>query len=422
MEERDMRSERYKEEPKKKKTHRALKAVLIIILLLIVAIAAATAYLYKTAKDSISLTLSGNDISVGFGEEHASSEFVVNAEGEVSPSSEFLDTVSLGDKEIVYVVTKPVLGGLLKPSGEYTLRYSVVDKVPPMMIRSGNGTVLERGTEFDINNVISYGDNADPKPALKVDGKVDMDKNGSYPLHVTVTDSSGNETDWDLTVEVADSLPTYEDTRDRTPFDDFVKTYQGKGKVFGSDVSEWQKDIDFNAVKKAGCEFVIIRVGYNLAGIFHYDSKFDYNIKAAKEAGLKVGLYMFSYDDTPETLISATDTVIQRLSVEEIDLPIAFDWEDFDAFQTHGISFYELNKLYDVFAEEMNKAGYDTMLYGSLYRLEDIWTDTDTRPIWLAQYADKPSYKGKYMMWQASDVGRIAGIDTDVDMDIMMPK
>lgn len=417
-----MRSERYKEEPKKKRKSKALGIVLIIIVMLAAAIGAVTAYSYKTAKDSISLTLTGNDISVEFGEKHAASDYVMSAEGEVSPSSKSLDTESLGDKEIVYTVTKPVLGGLLKPSGEYTLRYSVVDTEDPLMIRSGDGTVLERGTEFDINNVISYGDNADPKPALKVDGEVDMKRNGSYPLHVTVTDSSGNKIDWDLTVEVADSVPVYEDTRARTPFADFVKTYKGKGKTFGIDVSEWQEDIDFEAVKKAGCEFVIIRIGYNLDGEFHYDSKFDYNIKAAKKAGLKVGLYMFSYDDTAETLLSATDTVIQRLSDEEIDLPVAFDWEDFDAFQTHGISFYELNKLYDVFEKEMTKAGYDTMLYGSLYRLEDIWTDTDTRPVWLAQYADKVAYKGPYMMWQASDVGRIAGIGTDVDMDIMMPQ
>lgn len=418
-----MRSERYKEEPKPKKKSRALVVVLIVILLSAAAIAGVTVYSYKTAKDSISLTLTGSDISVGFGEKHASSDYVVSSEGEVSASSEFLDTESLGDKEIVYTVTKPVLGGLLKPSGEYTLRYSVVDTEPPLMILSGDGAVLERGTEFDINNVISYGDNADPKPALKVDGKVDMDKSGSYPLHVTVTDSSGNKTDWDLTVVVADSVPTYEDDRARTPFADFVKTYRGKGKVFGIDVSEWQNDIDFKAVKKAGCEFVIIRIGYNLDGKFHYDSKFNHNIKAAKEAGLKVGLYMFSYDDSAETLRAATDTVIQRLSVEEdLDLPIAFDWEDFDSFQTYELSFHELNKLYDVFAEEMNKAGYDTMLYGSLLRLEEIWTDTDTRPVWLAQYADKPSYDGPYMMWQASDVGRIDGIDTDVDMDIMMVK
>ena len=246
-----------------------------------------------------------------------------------------------------------------------------------------------------------------------------MSKNGSYPLHVTVTDASGNKTDWDLSVEVADSVPTYEDDREREAFADFVKTYQGEGKTFGIDVSEWQNDIDFEAVKKAGCEFVIIRVGYNLDGKFNYDSKFEENFKNAKAAGLKVGLYMFSYDNSAETLTAATDEVIKKLDGEKLDLPIAFDWEDFAAFQTYKMSFYELNKLYDVFEKEMNAAGYDTMLYGSLIYLNNIWDKKDTRPIWLAQYADKPDYKGKYMMWQASDVGRIDGIDGDVDMDIL---
>jgi GH25 family lysozyme M1 (1,4-beta-N-acetylmuramidase) len=128
---------------------------------------------------------------------------------------------------------------------------------------------------------------------------------------------------------------------------------------------------------------------------------------------------MFSYDNSAETLKAATDKVIQRLDGEELDLPIAFDWEDFGAFQTYKMSFYDLNKLYDVFEEEMNAAGYDTMLYSSLIYLENVWSKKDTRPVWLAQYADKPDYNGPYMMWQASDTGRIDGIDGDVDMDIL---
>lgn len=416
-----MRSDRYKEEPPKKKKSKALLIVLIVIVLLLAAIGGMAAYSYKTAKDSISLTLTDNDFKVEFGEKHATMDYVAEAEGEVTPSAKALDTSSIGDKEIVYTVVKPVLGGLLKPSGEYTLRYSVVDTVAPM-IHSGDGAVVERGTEFDLNAVVGYGDNADPEPEVKVDGEVDMSKNGSYPLHVTVTDASGNKTDWDLNVEVADSVPTYDDDRDRTAFSEFVNTYKGDGKTFGIDVSEWQGDIDFEAVKKAGCEFVIIRIGYNLDGEFNYDSKFEDNFKNAKAAGLKVGLYMFSYDNSAETLKAATDEVIKKLDGEKLDLPIAFDWEDFAEFQTYKMSFYDLNKLYDVFAKEMNAAGYDTMLYGSLIYLNNVWADKDTRPIWLAQYADKPDYKGPYMMWQASDTGRIDGIDGDVDMDILVTK
>ena len=208
----------------------------------------------------------------------------------------------------------------MRPSGEYTLCYSVVDTVPPM-IYSLDEVQVERGTEFDVNKVLAYGDNADPTPSFEVDGDVNMEENGSYPLHATVTDASGNKADRKLTVEVVDAVPQYEDDRERTSFADFVQAHKGEGKAFGIDVSEWQGDIDFEKVKKAGCEFVIIRIGYNLDGEFNYDSKFEYNLKAAREAGLKVGLYMFSYDNSADTLKAATNTIVEKLAGEELDLP-----------------------------------------------------------------------------------------------------
>ena len=111
-EEVDMRSDRYKEEPKPKKKGKALKIVLAAIILLLAAIAGLAAYSYKTAKESIALNLTDNDFTVEFGEEHAASDYVSSAEGDVTPSAEFLDTGNTGDKELIYTVSKPVLGGL----------------------------------------------------------------------------------------------------------------------------------------------------------------------------------------------------------------------------------------------------------------------------------------------------------------------
>ena len=83
------------------------------------------------------------------------------------------------------------------------------------------------------------------------------------------------------------------------------------------------------------------------------------------------------------------------------------------------MSFSGLNKMYDEFSRRITYGGYDCMLYGSLNFLEKVWEDTDTRPVWLAHYADKTSYKGPYMIWQASSSGRIKGIDGAVDLDIL---
>ncbi len=59
------------------------------------------------------------------------------------------------------------------------------------------------------------------------------------------------------------------------------------------------------------------------------------------------------------------------------------------------------------------------MLYGSKYYLDNIWSKKDTRDVWLAQYADWPSYQHPYRIWQVEDHGVIDGIDGHVDINIM---
>ncbi|MBR0307795.1 MAG: DUF5011 domain-containing protein [Mogibacterium sp.] len=408
-----------KAEEKPKKRRSPLKVLLALIALLIITLAGSVAYIYKTAADSLALSFTDEAPVLEFGEDYPALDFVADHTGDVAPETAALDTGELGEKTITYTVSKPVLKGLFTPSREFTLSYTVVDTVAPLEIWSGDGAVIERGAKFNIQNVIAYGDNADPVPQVKVDGEVDTGTLGSYPLHVTVTDSSGNSTEWDLTVEVADSLPYYEDDSPRTPFEDFISEYKGDGRSFGIDVSAWQDEIDFEAVRKAGCEFVIIRIGYSEDGSMTVDKRFKENIRKAKAAGLKIGVYMYSYDNTEEKVRSSAAQLVETLDGESLDLPVAFDWEDFGNFQTYEMSFADLNRLYDAFADELSKSGYDCMLYGSRNYLEKIWDDTDTRPVWLAHYTDKTDYEGTYMLWQASSTGRIDGINGDVDMDIL---
>lgn len=396
----------------------------MVMLALAVVAAAAVLYRYKSIKDTISLSLSHDDFTVEFGDKLSSMDYVTDANGDVSASKKMLDTSSLGDKAIVFTVSKPVLGDLLEASGEYTMNYTVEDSVSPLMFWSGDGVVLMKGEQFNISDIIGYGDNADPEPEVEYKGKVDMDKAGDYPLHVKVTDASGNKTEWDLTVTVAEELPVYEDIEaddEGTGFRSFRKKYRGKGRSFGIDVSSWQEDIDFEAVKKAGCEFVIIRVGFSTGDdeIATLDNRFRENLKKAKAAGLKTGVYLYSYDSSEKMVRASADWVVRQLGGEKTDLPVAFDWEEFGSFQTYKISFADLNRMYDAFADQLSKSGYDCMLYSSLRYLEDVWEDTDKRPVWLAHYTESTDYKGPYMIWQASATGRIDGIKGYVDMDIM---
>ena len=297
----------------------------------------------------------------------------------------------------------------------------VDDTEAPFLFVSGEYIRIKKGSTFNIYDYIAYGDNADRDPILELDGKVDTGRVGEYPLEATLRDSAGNETKWDITVDVVNRFPQNDDEdegEEPIEFSDFVKEYKKEGRRFGIDVSEWQGQIDFDTLKKAGCEFIMMRIGFSRNGVLYLDSSFKENLAGAKRVGMPLGVYYYSNDKSEEEVKSVLRQIIAELGDTHLELPIVFDWENFTYFNDYGISFKDLDHLYDVFEQEAQKQGYETMLYGSKYYLENIWRHTDVRKVWLAHYTDWSSYKGDYEMWQTCAWGRIDGVEEDVDLDI----
>lgn len=304
---------------------------------------------------------------------------------------------------------------------EKTYGLTVDDTEAPFLFVSGEFIRIRKGSTFNIYDYIAYGDNADRDPILEIDGKVDTDRIGEYPLKASLTDKAGNVTEWDITVKVVNKFPASDDEEEGEEpieFKDFVKEYKKEGRRFGIDVSEWQGQIDYETLKKAGCEFVMMRIGFSRNGVLYLDDSFKENLAGAKSVGMPIGVYYYSNDKSEEEVKSVLRQIIAELGDTHLELPIVFDWENFTYFNDYGISFKDLDHLYNVFEAEAEKQGYDTMLYGSKYYLENIWRRTDERKIWLAHYTDWSSYEGDYVMWQTCAWGRVDGVDADVDLDI----
>ncbi|MBR1753119.1 MAG: glycoside hydrolase, partial [Ruminococcus sp.] len=340
-------------------------------------------------------------------------DMIVESNAELKEPDKLLDTSVLGDHE---VKIKCIYDGA---ECEKTLNYTVRDTTPPTVLYSGEVTNITTGSYFDINSCIGYGDNYDSSPEMTYEGYVDTSAEGSYPLTVYVTDMFGNSTSWDMTVNVYDYLPASGEVTPRIGFGDFVDTYAGEGRHFGIDVSRWQGDIDFNAVKAAGCEFVIMRIGIYSGGELSIDRYYYNNIGNAKAAGLKVGVYFYSTDNNEADVRAHAKWVAETLDGEELDFPVAFDWENFENYQNYGMSIHDLNCFYQDFKEELKKSGYDTMLYGSKNYLENFWEYPDDEYVWLAHYVSDTTYPGKYRIWQRCGWGLINGIYGDVDLDIL---
>ena len=308
-----------------------------------------------------------------------------------------------------------------------------LDAKPPYILDKKNLTLdiakSEKMSLDALDGVLSYIDDYDSNPVVTYTGDVNDKATGTYPIKVKITDWAGNSVALDLNVKVWDSTgytpPTTESTKEVEPnyyhFDKFVSDYGPRGTMVGIDVSKWQGDIDFDKVKAAGCEFVIMRCGVYYEKEFKLDPTFEKNYTNAKSAGLKVGIYYASTDGTPEEAQENANKLIDALNGDKLDFPITFDWENFGHIQRYKMSLNDLCYLYDVFEEACNDRGYDTMLYASKYYLTEIWKPADSVTVWLAQYSSKVTYTGTYYMWQVSDCGKIDGIDGPVDMDILMP-
>lgn len=331
-------------------------------------------------------------------------------EGKDSP----VDTYEVGNYR---VAVSYVLDGILRKEDIY---FSIRDTTPPVLLNAPGSVEIKTGSEFSLTDHMGAGDMYDDDIILSYSGSVDTGTPGSYPITVTASDTSGNTTHFSMTVNVVDELKPYVPPTGFIPFEDIIRDYSSMGSI-GIDVSKWQGDIDFERVKAAGCEFVFIRLGIDV-GEITIDPYFEANIKNAKAAGLKVGVYFYSDANTPERISKETAWIADTLSPYSLDLPVAYDWENFSNYQQYHMSIRHANDLYLLFDEQMRSCGYDTLLYSSKNFLENFW-DTQRVPserIWLAHYTSKTTYGGGYRMWQMCSDGNIDGIDGYVDVDIIM--
>ena len=290
------------------------------------------------------------------------------------------------------------------------------------LIWLNNSYSLEKDSETVLTDVILCGDNYDNKPNCFIEGEYDVHTVGSYPLVFKAIDNSGNEAEQAFTLHVYEpdnSSNNY--TPEYTNFEDIIKEYKNENNQIGIDVSSWQGDIDFEKINNAGVEFIIIRVGtINNEGEHVLDKKFERNIKLANEYDIPVGLYFYSYADSIESAREDAKWVIEQIKDYKVDLPIAFDWEEWRYFNSYELSFFGLTSMAEAYLEEIEKAGYKGMLYSSKNYLEKIWFPTKYET-WLAHYTDETNYSGEYTFWQMMSSGTVDGIRGGVDVNIYYP-
>ena len=180
--------------------------------------------------------------------------------------------------------------------------------------------------------------------------------------------------------------------------------------IRGIDISAHNGDIDFECVKEAGYDFVIIKA---TEGTDFKDSMFVDNLRRARNAGLKVGAYHFFRFDTDGELQAIN--FIHSLRNRELDIPAVVDIERFGNPDGHEATMIiarlrtMLRHLEDEGIKVMlysNKDDYDRYLKGNFSHY----------PLWLCSFTE-PGADIDWVIWQYSHRGNVDGIKGKVDLN-----
>lgn len=189
----------------------------------------------------------------------------------------------------------------------------------------------------------------------------------------------------------------------------------------GIDIYHGEGDIDFRKVKKAGYDFVIVKMGGSerSGGVRWTDPKFYQNVLRAKDAGLHVGAYFYAGDYSVSYAAGKADAeyAIDVLKGIKFDMPIFYDFE-----QPSPDSKYGNTEACRGFCNTLEDAGYYVGIYASdisgfKERLDaDRLTPYD---FWVARYGKFPQYisKDRVCMWQYTSDGSVDGVSGRVDLD-----
>lgn len=230
----------------------------------------------------------------------------------------------------------------------------------------------------------------------------------------------------------ATTLPT-EPTLPTNPYqpEDFSLDEQGymtcsaAETMLGIDVSELQREVDWQAVADAGIEFAFIRLGYrgySEGGVFA-DAHAAENLKQARKAGLKIGAYFFSQALNAEEAEQEAAFCLNFLDGMKLDLPLVYDWEYVSAeARTGAMTAGEVTDAAVAFCEKVRKAGYEPMVYANWHQALNRMDLFRLQPyrFWLAMYDEVMDYPYRVDVWQYTETGSVPGIKGDVDLNLWL--
>lgn len=192
-------------------------------------------------------------------------------------------------------------------------------------------------------------------------------------------------------------------------------------EVRGIDVSKYQGEIDWSAVKAAGIGFAFIKA---TEGTDRVDERFQINWAGAKAAGVARGAYHFSYWCTP--MARQFENFRRTVPADADAMPPVLDLEWNHQSPTCPRKIPKEQALAEIrvwlrLAEQ--HYGKKPIIYVEIPFYRDVLSGGELAeyPMWLRSVAAPPQARypdRRWAFWQYTDRGRVNGIASPVDKNV----
>ena len=204
-----------------------------------------------------------------------------------------------------------------------------------------------------------------------------------------------------------------------------------KASALGVDVSYYNEDVNWSAVRAQGIDFAIVRVGGRgwTYGVIYHDLRCRQYLHNARAAGLRVGVYFYSTAGSEREAAEEARTVLRVLDGQPLDLPVFIDVEEsgeYPAGRVDRLSREARTKVIEAFCREIETGGYEAGIYSGQYffNTQLYVKSLGERMIWIANYSaiergQVPGFGAGYEIWQFTDRGKVKGITGYTDMNVI---
>ena len=188
------------------------------------------------------------------------------------------------------------------------------------------------------------------------------------------------------------------------------------------DVSKHNGIIDWPKVR-GNVEAAVIRLGYRgySKGTIAYDDRYKENRTACEQLGIPFSLYFFPCSITDAEAMEEADFIIKECVGMNYVLPVFLDSEvaetKFGSGRADNLSRSDRTRFLKIICDRLQAAGIPAGIYASTSWFQNQ-LDLTQLPysIWVAQWGDKLTFTGDYVLWQYTSKGAVPGITVNVDL------